>query len=825
MAGILKLFLEISIMASAMIGIVLIIRKFFSKKMSPAVMMVLWGMVLVRLCLPFTFTSPVNITDLLPEQAIVANASEEPAATDRQTTGDFSVAENSSSPEIRTQAAAREIPGPAVETPPVETGGFALSDIVENIPIWSVFAAIWITGFAATLCTSIRKAARFRKKLKFCKPVTDERILEFIKIHTRNTRIKKAISVLECDFVHAPAVLGYIRPCILIPSRFVKEMDRDSLNAILLHEIYHIRNHDILVKYIWLTAKGLHWFNPLVWLAYKWFEEDVELRRDQKVACKLNIDGALIYSRSLLEAARYTKQTTATPTLATTLFENKCKLKKRIFRLIKPQKRTKSAAVISALLAMVMAVACFTTACQPTPETEVVVNKNEGVLESAISASPAPTMGYEAPESWELEPFDAGDKLTVSVDAKVEMPDVNAFPVYEFVKGAYTQEQVDKIIDYFYGDQTLYNASQQLTKSELEERLVDAKRVHQEIKNGATNEAGNVKYEESEEDILEVIESLEQAIQTAPESNETEVSDGKLETAFIDDYQYERIFVTPDMSEKDTKNLLIRNAEGKEMISGIMLINGPRYYPTGADAVDRQADGISTAPEDAKRIVQDMLDGFGFDFMEAVTVEAGEVIESGEVVRDDLTGGYRVECLRRAGAFYVTTMLDGEYKDEIEKMDMTDEERAEAYAYIWPAEELYVYVDDGGVTAIEWHGYGEIASTINENVELLPFEDIKARFENAVAARYAWQQTASYDENGEFIEMVDVEQPKRDIKIERIALSMARIQVKDAPENWQLVPVWEFYGTISYYQDDGTVSDSGPRSLLVLNAVDGSTIM
>ena len=65
-----------------------------------------------------------------------------------------------------------------------------------------------------------------------------------------------------------------------------------------------------------------------------------------------------------------------------------------------------------------------------------------------------------------------------------------------------------------------------------------------------------------------------------------------------------------------------------------------------------------------------------------------------------------------------------------------------------------------------------------------------------------------------------------EIEIMRVALSMARVQVKDAPDQWQLVPVWEFYGTYTYYDDEGTAhtSDYSTRSLLTINAVDGSTI-
>ena len=64
-----SIILEMSVTASIMIFVVVAIRKLFARKMSSTVMLLLWAMVLVRLCLPFTFASPVNLADLIPKKA------------------------------------------------------------------------------------------------------------------------------------------------------------------------------------------------------------------------------------------------------------------------------------------------------------------------------------------------------------------------------------------------------------------------------------------------------------------------------------------------------------------------------------------------------------------------------------------------------------------------------------------------------------------------------------------------------------------------------------------------------------------------------------
>lgn len=319
MSDVLKLFMQMSVMASIMIGIVLIVRKAFSKKMSPAIMLLLWGLVLIRLIFPFTLASPLSISDLLPEPAVATpEYAGESQMARTHATQDSLGSNQTAAPTQQSLAASQK--SDVAET--VSVNETAVSDVLQKIDIWAVLAVIWTAGAGVILFLFLRQFARFRKKLRFCNPVTDPQVWQIIKCHQKQVGIKKAMTVLECDFVDTPAVFGYCKPCILIPTRFLGQMERHSLNAILLHEVCHIRHRDILKSYIWLIAKVLHWFNPLVWLACKCFADDVEICRDHKAANRLDSDGAFVYSKSLLDAARFSKQTAA-PTLAIALFENK----------------------------------------------------------------------------------------------------------------------------------------------------------------------------------------------------------------------------------------------------------------------------------------------------------------------------------------------------------------------------------------------------------------------------------------------------------------------------------------------------------------------
>src|SRR5699024_3864065 len=97
------------------------------------------------------------------------------------------------------------------------------------------------------------------------------------------------------------------------------------------HEICHIERHDILLNYIWLIAKAVHWFNPFVWMAYSLYQDDVELSRDQMVVDRISNSERLEYSASLIEAAKlFKKDMNKSPSIATYFCTGTSKLKERV---------------------------------------------------------------------------------------------------------------------------------------------------------------------------------------------------------------------------------------------------------------------------------------------------------------------------------------------------------------------------------------------------------------------------------------------------------------------------------------------------------------
>lgn len=105
--------------------------------------------------------------------------------------------------------------------------------------------------------------------------------------------------VREIEGLHLSFVMGIFRPVIYLSSG----LDEESRRVVLCHEQVHLKRRDYLTKPIALCICCIHWFNPLVWLAFYLMNKDCEMSCDEKVVNLLGEDSKKIYSYALLDEA------------------------------------------------------------------------------------------------------------------------------------------------------------------------------------------------------------------------------------------------------------------------------------------------------------------------------------------------------------------------------------------------------------------------------------------------------------------------------------------------------------------------------------------
>ena len=236
----------------------------------------LWAVVLFRLLCPFAIESSFS---LLPAAQVedVPGLGDAPAqviqvqtgitTVDRQVNDFFLHHPYQGLPDLPEYA---ELP-PQEPRPAIQQG--------EDVSGWhTVPAAVWLAGAVLLLGYSALSLLRLRRRLVGSVPLAGE----------KNVRL--------ADHIPSPFVLGVLRPRIYLPSGLPEE-ERDY---ILLHERTHIRRCDHVLRALAWLALTIHWFNPLVWLAFHLAGKDMEMSCDEAVLRRMGRDVRADYSSSLL---------------------------------------------------------------------------------------------------------------------------------------------------------------------------------------------------------------------------------------------------------------------------------------------------------------------------------------------------------------------------------------------------------------------------------------------------------------------------------------------------------------------------------------------
>ena len=240
---------RLSLTAGWMILVLLALRPLL-KKAPRRFSCLLWGLVAVRLALPFSFESRVS---MVPQAA---------AAPQK-----IAQALNPGQMNWVSPAALAANPLPAAEAAPPAFSPASL------IPL------AWGLGIAAMLLYAAVSYFRLSRQVRLSAPAGKR--------------------VYRCDTISTPFILGIVNPKIFLPS----DLDERTAVSVLAHEQAHLRRGDHLWKPLGYVLLSIYWFNPLCWVAYFLFCRDVEQACDEAVIGRMNPQQKKDYSAALLACA------------------------------------------------------------------------------------------------------------------------------------------------------------------------------------------------------------------------------------------------------------------------------------------------------------------------------------------------------------------------------------------------------------------------------------------------------------------------------------------------------------------------------------------
>ena len=254
MAAVFLKLLNLSISASWLVLAVLALR-LVSKRSPKWVNVLLWGIVALRLVLPFSIESALS---LIPSAETVSPAAVQfdPAPT---ITSGVSVIDNVVNPLLSEHFSA------------VPTAS------VNPLYVWTEIAGwVWLIGLGAMLLYALVSYLRLRRRVSVSLPIRDR--------------------IYLCDAISSPFILGVVKPHIYLPSG----LDEVQRQNVLAHEQAHLARRDHWWKPLGFALLAVYWFNPVLWLAYTLLCRDIELACDERVIRTMDESAVKTYSTVLL---------------------------------------------------------------------------------------------------------------------------------------------------------------------------------------------------------------------------------------------------------------------------------------------------------------------------------------------------------------------------------------------------------------------------------------------------------------------------------------------------------------------------------------------
>jgi len=321
--------LRTTVQASLLICLILLLQVVLRGKLGPRWCHALWLLLLIRMAMPWAPQSRASIFNLIP-----------PSIPQRQT----EYAQDELADESLDSQVANKGTGDtkSVSTTPIQQetpkATTEKADIRKKLPsqlkstffkVSNVLPLVWLAGVLALgvyICAANFALLRIVRRER---PLTDQKILDLLEDCKAEMGIRTILGLVITDKVKSPALFGFVRPRLLLPNGMLEALSREELRYVLLHELAHLKRRDIYLGWLTSILQALHWFNPLVWLAFYRLRADRELACDALVLARTQSSESKNYGRTIVSLLERFSRPRHLPAMAGIL-ETKSQLKRRI---------------------------------------------------------------------------------------------------------------------------------------------------------------------------------------------------------------------------------------------------------------------------------------------------------------------------------------------------------------------------------------------------------------------------------------------------------------------------------------------------------------
>ncbi len=449
--------------------------------------------------------------------------------------------------------------------------------------------------------------------------------------------------------------------------------------------------------------------------------------------------------------------------------------------------------------------------CQPMPDKPAVIQKDmEEMIEKAQQSS-SQTNDTQSlkekmniPDQLTTELTSEKGRLKVHVDARINLPDINEMPTVKIGMSTFSQDDVKRLYDTLCGNAMPIDPNSDIITQAFKMRSI------QDILE--QKNAGKLDKYESEEEFDLAIKKTMQEAANLPEHftrSEPDFSFKSMNNGGT------RVYLRVAPNDETISDLSISNAQegiGQSQVEYCRDISCSGLYNILNNVSGAFLETESpyfqppTISEDAARkLANDTIAALGLKDFVCSVHRLGALYNPGIDEEDaPRKGVYEYMFTRQIGDVSITyTNDDGNVMEGI---------KGEAPSMIpaWYYEKVRIIIDEQGVLSLRWYSPYIVTNIITNASAMLPYEDIQNTFEKMIPV---FNNFYDYSDQGVTCDMYVTE----------VRLGLMRITEKNRGTSALVIPVWDFMGYTNDSQN-GIDGKDGYRSLLTINAIDGSII-
>lgn len=795
--------LEITIYSGIIFCVIMLFKKAFSKKISPILQSALWLILIARLLFPVTIDSDVKLIHIPAIPAVVQTETLlQQQNKDNQTQGNRAPNQLQKSTPVQNNKVMTNQPTDVSRTKSSTNPMTKIKITWQQGLVLILFVGVSVQAVMLAIA-----GQKLRKMIRTSIQSTPVEIQEIFNLCKVQMGITTNLNVIVVKGIQTPALTVSLFSQVIIPEKMADRMDYKELYFALHHELMHYKRKDHLLCMLLQVLQVLYWFNPFVWLSFRQMRMDIESACDAMVVAKMEPQIKAEYAKAIIKLSVDSR---AQYMLGMALGSSVKTVEKRIRGIYMVSKSRFSIKFVTGMIACIIVISCFTTACQPSPEKDLVKNKKEQDLEQEMRAGQK-QIGQAGQTAEVLASFPKHyqdefeiDGLVVQVDADIQVPDVEQIISEKVKPGVMVEDDVKKIIRYFVGDNTCYPFNFVMSKEELTDAIISIKKQIQELENGyisPINEGdGTV------EELLEIFKEDLKEHEALYLAEEEEVAPIPFEEITFDDKG--AIEIQSSLRGEDAARVFLYNNQDEGAHFTFMNYS-PIYEPVeeniSIDISEEQA--INKAAEVIQELELGDLEVMGVE--KKYQVKDGKPVDYYDISYKRAWGGLHNSQFDEA-AIPQSDFMGSEVSEEVA------EEVAEEYRVLMGQMRESIQVDDTGIIGVVMSMPPEVIERISDDVSIFDFEQVKQHLVSNIQKK-SWKYPGM----------------KTYLKITQISLSSMYIVNKNNDQEYLTVPVWDFCGDT--YTDDMTeewrtdMEKLNRESIykttyLTLSAIDGSIV-